>query len=191
MMEYYPDTTLTASAYFNNLPELKHSLNYFASELHQWADSNKLPINESKFKVLTITGKRLASKINDELVVTVEDNWLINVKSATLLGLTIDSSLSFDCHVENLCNKLASQIGVLSKIRAFLPLKQRLLFYNAIIRLVMSYADIIWPSCDKDLLYRVLKLQKRTARISLYADRLPPSVTLFNKLGWIPFYEQC
>ena len=70
-------------------------------------------------------------------------------------------------------------------------LKQRLLFYNAIIHPVMSYADIIWPSCDKDLLYRVLKLQKRAARISLYADRLAPSVTLFNKLGWIPFYEQC
>ena len=42
----------------------------------------------------------------------------------------------------------------------------------------------------KDLLYRVLKLQKRAARIILYADRLAPSVTLFNKLGWIPFYEQ-
>ena len=78
-----------------------------------------------------------------------------------------------------------------SKIRAFLPLKQRLLFYNGIIRPVMSYADIIWSSCDKDLLYRVLKLQKRAARIILYADRLAPSVTLFNKLGWIPFYEQC
>ena len=73
----------------------------------------------------------MASKINDELVFTVEENRLINGKGATLLGLTIDSSLSFDCHVENLCIKLASRIGVqLSKIRAFLPLKQRLLFYN-------------------------------------------------------------
>ena len=71
-----------------------------------------------------------------------------------------------------------------------LSLKQRLLFYNAIIRPVMSYADVIWSSCDKDLLYRVLKLQKRAARIILYADRLAPSVTLFNKLGWIPFCEQ-
>ena len=71
--------------------------------MRQWADSKKLPINESKSKVLTISGKRLASKINDELIVTVEHNRLVNVKSATLLGLTIDSSLSFDCHVENLC----------------------------------------------------------------------------------------
>ena len=41
------------------------------------------------------------------------------------------------------------------------------------------------------LLYRILKLQKLAARIILYADRLAPSVTLFNSLGWIPFYEQC
>ena len=87
------------------------------------------------------------------MVASVEDNRLVKVKSATLLGLTIDSSLSFDCHVENLCNKLASPVGVLSKIGAFLPLKQQLLFHNAIIRPVMSYADVIWLSCDKDLLY--------------------------------------
>ena len=54
----------------------------------------------------------------------------------------------------------------------------------------MSYADVIWPSCDKEPLYRVLKLQRRAARIILYANRLAPSVTLFCKLGWIPFHEQ-
>ena len=84
----------------------------------------------------------------------------------------------------------ASRKGVLSIIRAFLPLKQQLLFYNAIIHPIMSYADVIWSSCNKDLLYRVLKLQKHAARIILYADRLAPSVTLFNKLGRVPFYEQ-
>ena len=71
---------LAASAHFNNLPELKLSLNISADEIRHCADSNKLPINESKSKVLTITGKRLASKINDELVVTVEDNRLVNLK---------------------------------------------------------------------------------------------------------------
>ena len=59
-------------------------LNNSANEVRQWADSNKLAINELKSKILTITGKRLASKINDELVVTVEDNRLVNVKRATL-----------------------------------------------------------------------------------------------------------
>ena len=113
---YADDTTLTASAHFDDLSGLKLSLNNSANEIRQWADSNNSQVNESKSK-----------------------NTLVNVKSATLLGLTIDSSLSFDCHVENLCKKLASCIGGLSKIKALLSLKQQLLFYNAIIRPVMSY----------------------------------------------------
>ena len=76
---YADDTTLTASARFNNLPELNLSLNSSVSELRQWANPNRLPINKSKSKVLTITGKRLASHINNKLV-TVEVSRLVNVK---------------------------------------------------------------------------------------------------------------
>jgi len=156
-----------------------------ANKIRQWANSNKLPINESKSKVSTITAKHLVSKINNELVVTVEDKRLINIKKCIVFRFNYwySSSLSFHCHVENLCNKLASHIGVFSKIRAFLSLKQRLLFYNAIIHPVMSYADVIWSSCDKELLCRVLKLQKHAAnQIILYADCLAHFVTLI--ISW-------
>ena len=54
----------------------------------------------------------------------------------------------------------------------------------------MSYASLIWSSCDKEQLYRVLKLQKRAARVILYVDRQASCVALFNKLSWILFYEQ-
>ena len=88
------------------------------------------------------------------------------------------------------CKKLASRIAVLRKIRAFLPLSQRVKYYNVVIRPVMSYASVIWSSCDKEQLYRVLKLQKCTATVILYADRQVSPVALFNKPSWIPFYEQ-
>ena len=35
-----------------------------------------------------------------------------------------------------------------------------------------------------------MKLHKRAARVILSADRDSPSVQLFNKLKWIPFYEE-
>ena len=34
-------------------------------------------------------------------------------------------------------------------------------------------------------------MRSRVARFMLYADRQASSVALFNKLHWIPFYEQC
>ena len=49
-------------------------------------------------------------------------------------------------------------------------MKHRVLFYNASIRPVMDYVSVIWSNCDKHCLDRVLKLQKRAARIVIGAD---------------------
>ena len=40
--------------------------------------------------------------------------------------------------------------------------------------------SVIWSSCDKELLNRVLKVQKRAARVILYADCQASSVELFK-----------
>ena len=69
-------------------------------------------------------------------------------------------------------------------------MRLRLQFYNSIIRPVMSYANVVWANCDKESVYRVLRLQKRAVRVISYADRMTSSVALFNKLGGILFYEQ-
>ena len=179
------------SADYRNVSELSSSLNKSMSEIELWAKANKLPLNEEKTKLLVITGKRLASKLTEKPMINKEGRILKVVESATLFGLEIDSKLSFTEHVEKVCKKLASRIAVLRKIRGFLPLSQRLEYYNAVIRPVMSFSNVIWSECDKDLLNRILRLQKRAARVILFADRLVSSVSLFNKLLWIPFYEQC
>lgn len=77
------------------------------------------------------------------------------------------------------------------KIRTYLPLPQRIQYYNSIISPVISYVSAIWSNCDKELFFRVFKLQKRAARVILYAERMAPAVELFNRLKWIPFYEKC
>ena len=113
-----------------------------------------------------------STKLNCELSRrTYSNNTLCNVESAALLGLESDSKLSFKAHVDEICKKLASQIAVLQKIRAFLLLSQHVKYYNVVICPVMSYARVIWSSCDKEQLYRIHKLQKHAARVFLYAAR--------------------
>ena len=56
-----------------------------------------------------ITGKRLASKLTEKPMINIGGKRILNVaESATLLGLEIDSKLSFTEHVEKVCKKLAS-----------------------------------------------------------------------------------
>ena len=76
---------------------------------------------------MLVTGKRLAKKMEQStLQLHVNSTALEQVSSHKLLGVTVDSQ-----HVEKLCRKLSNRITVLRKIRRFLPLDQRKLYYNA------------------------------------------------------------
>ena len=108
-----------------------------------WALANKLPLNEKKTKVLIITGKRLSSKIDYAPEVSIGNTKLTNISSVKLLGLEIDNELSFSRHVDNVCKKLSQRIGILRKIRSILPLKQRIMYYNSIIKPVLGYVNVI------------------------------------------------
>ena len=104
------------------------------------------------------------------MALTINGTKLEVVLIVKLLGLKIDSELSFNSHVEKLSTKLSQRIGILKKIRSCLHTRQRLVFCNSMIRSVLHYASSIWTCPDKENLGRVLKLQKRAARVISDAD---------------------
>ena len=80
-----------------------------------------------------ITGTRLRTKIggtsvNEMRIFTSKGEELDNTTSHKLLGVYVDQDLSFDEHIEQLCEKLAKRIGLLRSIRQYLPLNERTLF---------------------------------------------------------------
>ena len=121
---YADDTTLTSCANYSSIDRLEQNLNSSVAEIAEWSVFNKLPINESKTKAILITGKRLPSKINYEMALTINGTKLEVVPSVKLLGLEIDSELSFNSHVEKLSTKLSQRIGILKKIRSCLPMHE-------------------------------------------------------------------
>ena len=116
-----------------------------------------------KAKLRLITDKRLPSKINEKMTLTIKGTELKLVTSVKLLGLEIDYDLSFTSHLKKLCKKLSQRIDVLKKIRSCLPMKQRLLYYNTMIRSVLHYVSSIRTSCDKESLGLAFKLPKKSS----------------------------
>ena len=148
-------------------------------------------LNESKINVILVTGRRLASKLTDkDMVIKINDTNLDQVQSFSLLGLTIDSNFNFNHHAENLCIKLSQRIGILRRIRSYLPIKERILFYESTIKAPMMYASSVQDILFKRKPQKVLKLQKPAARVILKADRYQNSVNFFEKLGWLIFYDE-
>ena len=54
----------------------------------------------------------------------------------------------------------------------------------------MDYCLTVWGSASKSQLDRILRLQKRAARIILDMPPDAPSMPLFEKLGWLTVYER-
>ena len=48
------------------------------------------------------------------------DHLLIHKKSVKLLGITIDSKLNFNSHIENICNMASYKVFALQRIRKYI-----------------------------------------------------------------------
>ena len=132
---YADDTTLSSSADIEVTPQaISENLQKDLEETRVWSIKNKMVLSDSKTKCMLVTGKRLESKFSDNCSLHLKLNGteIKQVNSQKLLGVTIDNKLSFDDHIERLCKKLTQKNAVLRKIRRFLPLEERKLYYNAI-----------------------------------------------------------
>ena len=103
-----------------------------------------------------------------------------------LLGVVIDSNLSWNLHIDYLIKKLNSRICLLKRAKIYLTFACRKMLYNALIKPILEYCCTVWGNCTVGNLQRVLRLQKRCARLILDADTHENSVKLFNKLDWLP-----
>ncbi len=95
-----------------------------------------------------------------------------NVSNFNFLGLTINDQLNWKSYIDNISNKISRNIGIINKLKHFLPLKTKVLIYKSLIVSHINYGLLIWGfHCDK-----IAKLQKaiRIISVSKYNDHTDP-----------------
>lgn len=109
------------------------------------------------------------------------------VKSQKLLGVTIDQTLSWNEQIDSVCQNITRRITLLKLLSKYVNRKSLNQYYNSYILPIFDYGCMIWGRCSNANIYRLLKLQKRAARIVLSADFMTPSRTMFAELNWLTF----
>ena len=185
---YADDTTmLTCSP---TMDQLMTTTNQALTTIVDWFLKNKLIVNLKKTECMTVMTKakeRFTSENNSTL--SIDGNQIKQVFHHKLLGLVIDSHLTWNDHVDYIVSKAASRLFLLKKIKPFLSLKERKLFYSSMIMPVLEYGSVIWGDFYVGITERLLKQQKRAARIILDVKKPTdtPSPDLFAKLNWLSF----
>ena len=93
-----------------------------------------------------------------------------NSREEKLLGVKIDSKLSFENHVSYLCKKATQKLHALSRVVNFMDLAKRKSLMKAFITSQFNYCPLIWMFHSRQLNNRINKIQERTLRL-VYKDK--------------------
>ena len=133
----------------------------------RWYKQNGMEANPNKFQFL-ISSPYTAE--NMELKLKIDENITLAPEPfVKLLGIYIDSRLTFTDHVSSCCNKAARQLNALSRISKYLDLNCRKLIFMSFVLSKFIYCPIVWHFCGKQNNSKVEKIQERALRI-LYDD---------------------
>ena len=103
------------------------------------------------------------------------------VTNFDFLGLTIDQHLTWNGHVQKKSNKISRSLGIMVKLKRFLPQNILKILYNSLILPHPQYCILSWGFKSGT----ILKLQKRAVRIircSKYNAHTEPLLKTLNLL---------
>ena len=113
-----------------------------------------------------------------------DDTPLEQVFSIKFLGVCMDSKLMWNHHVNNICKTISRNIGIMNRLKHFLPSSALITLYSSLILPYLNYGVLVWGNTQQTLLEKRLLLQKRALRIVFNLHARAHTDTLFfdNKI---------
>ena len=102
------------------------------------------------------------------------------------LGVIIDQHLSWKHHINYIALKISRNIGIISRLRHFVPLKTLPSIYNSLISPCISYGLIAWGQASKSHLEKILILQKRVIRSIYFLTFRTRAIPYFAQSNILP-----
>jgi hypothetical protein len=154
---YADDISIVVSAVDKFL--LSSKAQSIVNSLTDWAHHNKLEINQSK-SYTTEFFNRHSSNNSENLGCGFE-----NIDTFKLLGLTLDSKLTWVPHVDRIAKNIASGCYLIRRLKDYCEIDTLRIVYFAYVQSFCSYGVIFWGHSSN--IYRILKLQKWAIRAML------------------------
>ena len=92
--------------------------------------------------------RNLTSKIGDKPVL-INNAPVPRTETFTCLGVKLDEKLNWDNHIDCICQKVSAGIGIMRRIKPYVPRKTSLDIYNELVMPYFDYCSPLWDTCSK------------------------------------------
>ena len=140
-VKFFADDTMLFSIVKN--PEISSiDLNHDLEVIHQWAHQWKLNFNPDLTKQATEV--LFSCKTSNPYQLIFNGTVVAKMNEQKHLGLILDSSLSFNIHINEKIIKPKKNLGIIKHLSMFLPRKTLDQMYKALVRSHLDYCDMLY-----------------------------------------------
>ena len=120
-------------------------------------------LNPNKTQVLLIPSSQ--QQVISTIKVYLNNELIKPIKTSKYLEITLDSQQKFNIYISKLSTKISRSIGVMSKIRHYLPKTVLLNLYFALIYSQLIYGIAVWGSTYQTLINKLQVLQNKAMKM--------------------------
>jgi hypothetical protein len=177
----------TVYVFVDDVSSAASTLNSDLIKMSKWAEQWLVRFNSKKTKTMLISLKK-------DVVVhppLLMDGSIINdVNEHKHLGITLQSDLNWQAHINSICKKANKRIDILSCLKYRLDRRSLETIYISYIRPILEYGSNIWDNCTKGQSDQIESIQKRAARIVTGALVRTSTDRLYSELAWHSLKER-
>ena len=181
---YADDTTLSnpmcsfTRGCNGNIEQISTLINSELNKIADWLAVNKLSLNVQKTKFMMFHYRQRVLTENDIPCLMINNTLIERVTEFNFLGLTVNEYMNWNSHVQKIANKISRTLGVMNRLKRYLPISAMKLMYDSLILSHLQFGITNW-GFEWD---RISKLQKRALRIMTNSGYNAHTEPLFKQL---------
>ena len=140
--------------------------------LFEWCQRNKLDLSIEKCSIMAFSNKSVPTPCDYNIGGVA----LKKVEIVKDLGITYDSKLKFDKHIDGMITNCTRTLGFIMRVsKQFDDITCLKTLYMSLVRSKIEYASVIWSQFSSTHTDRIEKVQRKFTRYLYFKMRVPRS----------------
>jgi hypothetical protein len=160
------------------------------TDVHQWLDLNGLSLNPDKTEAIVIGTAARQRADGPIAAVNIGTVCIPTARFVKSLGVTIDETLSFNTHVDNICKSSYFHLRALRKIRKWISEDSAKSIACATVASRLDYCNSLLYGTSAANLQKIQRVQNSLARVVTRSCRFDHITPVLAKLHWLPIQHR-
>jgi hypothetical protein len=161
-----------------------------ATAVTNWFLENGLLLNPNKTEAVLFGSRKQISKYKNDSKIAFSGTTLATINSVKILGVTLDSTLSMDKHINNTIKSCNYHIRALRYIRPCLTKEAANTIACGIVNSQLDYCNSLLSGTCQKYLKKLQRIQNNLSRIVFQSPFHLKSEILLKSLHWLPIHQR-